>query len=189
MEAILTREVVSGKTLCRALGVCVFIILTALGAFVRIPLPWTPVPLTLQTFFVLLSGACLGAGLGVSSQMGYIFLGLAGIPIFSGAGSGLFYVLGPTGGYLIGFVLASYLVGSCIKRVGDSFSEVFLAVFLADLALLACGVIWLKFVLGQSLTRLLLIGFLPFIPGDLLKAYAVTSIYFKLKPRLKNAFQ
>jgi len=96
--------------------------------------------------------------------------------------------LGPTGGYLIGFVLASYLVGSYIKRAGDSFFGVFLAVFLADLALLVCGVIWLKFVLGQSLGRLLFIGFLPFIPGDRLKAYAVTSIYFKLKPRLKNAF-
>ena len=188
MEAILKREVISSKALCRVLGVSVFIIMTALGAFVRIPLPFTPVPLTLQTFFVLLSGAALGGGLGASSQMGYILLGLAGMPIFSGAGSGLFYALGPTGGYLIGFVLASYLVGNYIKRAGTSFSGVFLAVFLADLALLVCGVIWLKFVLGQSLGRLLFVGFLPFIPGDLLKAYAVTKIYFKLKPRLKSVF-
>lgn len=88
MEAILKREIVVNKTACRIIGVTVFVILTSLGAFVRIPLPFTPVPVTLQTFFVLLSGAVLGGAIGAASQLSYLLLGTAGLPIFTNAGSG-----------------------------------------------------------------------------------------------------
>ena len=96
MEAVLKKEVILDKTLCRVMGVLTFVILTSLGAFVRIPLPFSPVPITLQTFFVLLSGALLGSNLGTISQLSYLLLGASGLPVFTGAGSGLFYLLGPT---------------------------------------------------------------------------------------------
>ncbi|MCH7819743.1 MAG: biotin transporter BioY, partial [Candidatus Marinimicrobia bacterium] len=83
-----------------------FALLTALGALIRIPLPFTPIPITLQTFFVLLAGAMLGSKRGTLSQMVYVFAGAAGIPIFAGMSSGLALLAGPTGGFLAGFLLA-----------------------------------------------------------------------------------
>lgn len=188
MEAILRKEVIVNRTLCRIIGVAVFVALMGLGAFVRLPLPFTPVPITLQTFFVLLSGAFLGSNLGVITQLCYILLGVSGLPIFTAAGSGLFYLFGPTAGYLSGFILASFLVGKLIRRSKNSFISTFGLFCLADLILLLCGIIWLKLILGYSLAKLLFIGFIPFIPGDLLKALAASVLYLKLKPRLKEIF-
>lgn len=188
MEVILRREIIVNKTAVRVIGVATFIVLTSLGAFVRIPLPFTPVPITLQTFFVLLSGALLGSRLGLSTQLGYILLGVLGLPVFTGAGSGLFYLSGPTGGYLLGFVLASFFVGRFIKYSQNSFFYTFSLLCLGDLILLCSGVIWLKVLFGYSLTKLLFMGFIPFIPGDLFKALAASFLYLKLKTRLKEVF-
>jgi biotin transport system substrate-specific component len=187
MEAILRKEIILNKTLCRAIGVSVFVVLTCLGAFVRIPLPFTPVPLTLQTFFVLLSGASLGS-LGALSQALYVLLGISGISIFSGAGSGLPYLFGPTGGYLFGFVLASLCVGRFIKYAKGNLFYTFIVFFTADIVLLFCGVIWLKLIFGQSFYRLALIGLVPFVPGDLIKALAASMLFVKLRPRLEKIF-
>ena len=188
MEAVLKKEVILDKTLCRVMGVLTFVILTSLGAFVRIPLPFSPVPITLQTFFVLLSGALLGSNLGTISQLSYLLLGASGLPVFTGAGSGLFYLLGPTGGYILGFVLAAFFVGKFIKYGQNNLFFIFALLCLGDLILLSCGVIWLKLILGHNLTKLLFIGFIPFLPGDLVKALVAAIIYLKLKPRLKEIF-
>lgn len=188
MEAILKREIVTDRTACRAIGVAVFVILTALGAFVRIRLPFTPVPITLQTFFVLLCGLVLGRRLGVAAQSAYLLLGAAGLPIFSGAGGGLFYLLGPTGGYIFGFLPAALVAGAFIRRVKGGFFQVVAILCLADLLLLSCGVAWLKVILGYSLGELLAIGFFPFLAGDLLKIFAAAAIYLRLKPRLSEVF-
>jgi biotin transport system substrate-specific component len=186
MEAILNKEIIVNKTLCRVIGVLVFIILTTLGAFVRIPLPFTPVPITLQTFFVLLSGAFLGGNLGAITQLSYILLGLLGLPIFTGVGTGLFYLFGPTGGYLFGFVLAALFIGRFIKYSRDNLFFILGILCIADFIILACGATWLKFLLRLPLAKLLFVGFIPFIPGDLLKALIASVLYLKLKSRLKE---
>ena len=152
----------------------------------RIPLPFTPVPLTLQTFFLLLSAALLGAHLGTAVPLLYIFLGVSGLPIFSQAGSGLFYLFGPTGGYLFGFVFASFLAGRLIKYAKDSILATFSVLCLADLFLFACGILWLHFLFGYPLAKLLFIGFIPFIPADLLKVFCASILYLKLKSRFKE---
>ena len=188
MEAVLSRELITNKTICRVLGILAFVILTCLGGFVRIPLPFTPVPITLQTFFVLLSAACLGASLGTVAQSSYLFLGLSGLPVFTAAGSGLPYLLGPTGGYLFGFVLSAYLLGKSVKYSGNSLILNFSFIFAASMIILACGIIWLKMLFGYPLNKLLLVGFLPFVPGDLLKSAFACAIYLKLKPRLQQIF-
>lgn len=187
MEAILKREIVANKVVCRMIGVMFFVILTSLGAFVRIPLPFTPVPITLQTFFVSLSGAALGSVLGPVSQMSYVLLGLSGLPIFSNAGSGLSYLFGPTGGYILGFIFSSLFIAQYIKYSRNFFTTL-LIFCLGDLILLSCGVIWLKVILGYSLPRTLLIGFLPFIPGDLIKVSVAATVYLRVKNRLKEIF-
>lgn len=188
MEAILKKEIISHKAVCRTIGVAIFVIFTALGAFVRIPLPFTPVPITLQTFFVLLCGAFLGGRLGAVTQTSYILLGLSGLPVFTGAGSGLMYICGPTAGYLFGFVIASFLAGRFISYCKNNFFLTFAVFSLADFILLSCGVIWLKFLFGYSFEKLLVIGFIPFIVGDLLKALAAALIYLRLKPRINEIF-
>jgi biotin transport system substrate-specific component len=188
MEAILKKEIISDRTLRRLFGVSVFVILTTLGAFVRIPLPFTPVPITLQTLFVLLSGAILGSNLGAIAQSSYIFLGMLGAPIFTGAGSGLFYLFGPTAGYLFGFVLSAFWVGKFIKYGKNNLFLTFVVLFIADLILLLSGVIWLKLIFGYTIVKLLFIGFIPFIPGDLLKALVAALLYLKLKSRVKELF-
>lgn len=185
---ILQREIVTHKVASKVLGVSFFMICTALGAFVRIPLPFTPVPLTLQTFFVLLSGACLGGNLGATSQLGYLLIGLAGLPVFANAGSGLAYLLGPTAGYLFGFIFASFFSGRLIKYREDNLFWVILSLFCADLILLCSGVFWLKLLFGYTLKKLLFIGFFPFLPGDLLKVIAAAWIFARIKSRLKAIF-
>ena len=187
MEAIIKKELISDRRLCRMLVVGVFIILTTLSAFVRIPLSFTPVPLTLQTFFVLLSGALLGRRLGVFAQAAYMFLGLTGQQVFTGTGSGSLYLLGPTGGYLVGFILASFLAGSFLAGGKQSWPAVFIKLLAADFIILFSGTLWLKLSLSCPTGQAFLLGFLPFVPGDILKVILATVVYSKVHARIKAA--
>ena len=188
MEAVLKKEIISSKTLTRVMGIVVFIILTSLGAFVRIPLPFTPVPVTLQTFFVLLSGLFLGASLGGVSQASYILLGAWGLPIFTGAACGIIYLLGPTAGYLAGFVVCAMVLGALKARFEQNFMSLFLLLCLGNFIILCSGAIWLKILTRCSLQHAVYIGFLPFIPGDLAKVVLAAGLYSRLKARLKEIF-
>lgn len=187
MEAIIKREIALTKNASRFIGIIMFVIMMSLGAFARIPLPFSPIPITLQTFFVLLSAASLGT-LGTLPQLAYIALGAAGLPLFSGAGSGIVYLFGPTAGYIWGFILAALLISRCIRYCSNSLFFVFALFCLADFVLLLCGVAWLKLTLGYPTAKLLFMGFLPFIPGDLVKAFLAAAIYLKLRPRLQKNF-
>jgi len=187
MEAIMNRELIRSKRACRVLAVTVFVILTALSAFVRIPLGFTPVPFTLQTFFVLLSGSLLGRRLGSFTQGLYMLLGIVGFQVFTGTGVGSLYLFGPTGGYIAGFVLASFLAGGLFTREKQGWPAVFLKLLFADLALLFCGTLWLKVILSCPLSQAFLLGFLPFIPGDILKIIFAAAIHRKLRSRIKAA--
>ncbi|TAM35262.1 biotin transporter BioY [bacterium] len=173
--------------ICRVLAVTAFVLLTALSAFVRIPLPFTPVPFTLQTFFVLLSGSLLGRKLGFFTQSLYMLLGLAGFQVFAGTGVGRLYLFGPTGGYIAGFVLASFLAGGLFAREKQGWPVILLTLLFADLALLSCGMLWLKVSLSWPLSRAFLLGFLPFIPGDILKVIFAAAIHRGLRSRIKAA--
>lgn len=188
MQAVIKREIVLNKALCRTFGVFIFVILTASSAFVRLPLPFTPVPVTLQTLFVLLSAAILGKNLGILAQLSYVFLGVVGMPIFSAAGSGFMYLAGPTGGYLFGFILASFFVGKFIQYAGNKPVLIFAIFCIADVIILSSGVLWLKFLTGLALIKLLYIGFIPFIAVDLLKVGLATSLYLLLKSRAREIF-
>jgi biotin transport system substrate-specific component len=172
-----------------------FTALTVLGAQMRIPLPH--VPLTLQTFFVLLAGFMLGPIYGAASQIAYLFLGLIGLPVFA-EGGGMAYIFKPTFGYLLGFPLASLTAGMAIHRrswqpqalPGVSMLRLALASGLALLAIFLPGVFYLwwnvNFVIEQplSFSHALYTGFLVFLPGDLIKIAGVIFLYRALQPRL-----
>lgn len=185
MESIINREIITNKKICRFLAVTVFIALTTLSAFVRIPLPLTPVPLTLQTLFVLLSGALLGRGLGVLAQTGYLLLGLTGLQVFTGFGSGSLYILGPTGGYIVGFVLASFFTGNLFSGEKHSWWNTLLKFLCADFIILFSGMLWLKVALSCTFSQAFLLGFLPFVPGDLLKVVFATAVFNKIHSRIR----
>jgi len=190
MNAISTiyacKNNIINRRLAQVILVLSFVIMTALGAYVRIPLPFTPVPITLQTFFVILSGAILGKKLGSFSQAAYLFLGILGAPVFQGYGAGFLYLLGPTGGYLIGFILASFVVGSLIDR-GKMLSHpryyIMFAMSLGLLTVYACGIAWL--IIGHKLifTQAISLGFIPFIPGAFLKLILASWIYERVKSK------
>jgi len=186
MINVLNREIIINRTACRFLGVFIFVILTTLGAFVRIPLGFTPVPLTLQTFFVLLSGALLGRRLGIISQVSYLFLGYIGFSIFAETGSGSFYLMGSTGGYLFGFAVAAFFIGSFINKVSGKLFSVFSLLCLGDFLVLLCGSLWLKVIFGLTLNQALTLGFVPFVPGDIIKAYLAAVIFLRLNSRVRQ---
>jgi biotin transport system substrate-specific component len=187
MELTLRKDIIINRSVSRVIGITAFVILTSLGAFVRIPLPFSPVPLTLQTFFVLLGAAVLGKKQAVAAQLAYVFLGAAGLPIFTGAGSGLLYLAGPTAGYLLGFVAASFFIGKILPRASNKFSM--FVIFLAgELLILGLGALWLKVFLRCSFSQALFMGFIPFIPGDLFKVAIAAAIYRKIKTRCREIF-
>jgi biotin transport system substrate-specific component len=187
MELTLRKDIIIDRSASRVIGITACVILTALGAFVRIPLPFSPVPLTLQTFFVLLGAAVLGKRLGVIAQLSYVLLGIAGLPVFSGAGSGLLYLAGPTAGYLLGFIAASFFIGNFLPRVSKKLSV--LVIFLAgEFLILGLGAFWLKLFLRCPLSQALVMGLIPFIPGDIFKAVFAAAVYRKIKTRCREIF-
>ena len=185
-EGVLGREVVANRTLSCFMWAITFIGFVTLSAWVRIPLPFTPVPVTLQTFFVLLSGAMLGRKIGSLSMIGYVALGAFGIPVFT-TQLGL---LGPTGGYLIGFIIAAWVVGNLIER-GKSFVRCDLkwlvfSMGVGSLIILLIGMLQLSIFLNCGLKKAFLIGVLPFLPGDSFKTILAGIVYYKmgLKPQI-----
>lgn len=195
LEQVSSREIVSSRWLVKTIGVGSFIILTTLGAYVWIPLPFTPVPLTLQTFFVLLSGAVLGGRLGALSQLGYWLVGGLGLPLFAGGTFGFNALFGPTGGYLIGFIVASWVVGwlTSDKKIGGRYAPTGgrnpAATFIVGSSIiLFFGAGWLAIVLHCSMKKAIFLGVLPFIPGDILKIILATLIYKKFHLRFRQIY-
>lgn len=166
-----------------ALAVALF-----LAAQVRIPLPWTPVPVTLQTLVILVGGAWLGAGRAVAGTILYIAVAAAGLPVLSGFRGGFSAFTGPTGGYVLGWLLAAFLLGRTLgagtaNRRPASVLRVAGLMAAASLIILACGTLHLGLFLGLSLQEALWMGVLPFLPGDALKVAVATAIILR-RPRL-----
>ncbi len=140
----------------------------ALSAQVAIRLPFSPVPLTGQTLAVLLVGVLLGSRRGALALLTYLSEGAVGLPVFASGTSGIAYMLGPTGGYLVGFLAAAYVTGLMTER-GWARRTVtaFILMVTGNLLMLALGLLWLSGFVG--LEQSIRIGLLPFLPGDLAK--------------------
>jgi biotin transport system substrate-specific component len=145
--------------------------LTAVGAFISIPM--FPVPLTLQTLFTTLAGLLLGGPLGALSQVVYVLLGVIGLPVFAGGKAGLGVLLGPTGGYLFGFILGAYVIGILAHGKKDAGPAwYFLSIVIGHIAIYGLGVPQLALVAHLSVMKAVAVGVIPFLPGDALKATA-----------------
>ena len=149
-----------------------FALLTALAAQIRIPVPGSPVPITGQTFAVLLAGAALGSWAGAGSQALYWALGAVGLPFYSNASGGWEAATGATAGYLVGFIAAAWAVGALAERGQDRDVWSAIPAFLAGNAVIyLCGVTWLYVSVASipTMTAALEAGLTPFVIGDLLK--------------------
>ena len=145
--------------------VLVFAILTGLSAQIKVEIG--TIPLTMQTFIVLLSGVLLGSKKGALSQISYLFMGLFGFPWFA-RGGGMGYLFSPTFGYILGFISASYLVGLLNEKGwGKEIKKAILVLLIGETAIYLFGLLWLSNFVGFS--KALIVGFYPFILGDFLK--------------------
>ena len=171
---------VATKLLMSFMMACV----TGILAQIIIPLPWTPVPITAQTFAVLCSGLLLGKKYGCLSQILYIVLGVAFIPWFGGMTGGLEVLLGSTGGFLIGFIIASYFIGAITEKNTDArnFKKMALTIGIANFALIYIpGLAGLALFLSMQgtpvgIVDLLMMGLVPFIAGAIVKILGAASV-------------
>lgn len=158
--------------------------LTAAGAFIVIPLP--PVPITAQTFFLNIAAILLGGSLGAVSQFIYVMLGIVGIPVFAGGKAGLGVIFGPTGGYLLGFIIAAFVIGMInqMKKSAGIFWHIF-SMLIGMLIIYFLGSLQLSLVAKISFPKALAVGVLPFVPGDIIKILFAAIISSRLKGRIK----
>lgn len=160
--------------------------LTAAAAQVSVPLPFTQVPFTLQPMVVLLGGLALGSRLGLASQVLYLALGIAGLPVFAASpvlAPGILRLVGPTGGYLMSYPFAAFLVGALAERGFDRryVSSIF-AMLMGLLLIYAAGTMWLAFFARTTtaaaigLPAAIATGVMPFLPADLVKVFFAAGI-------------
>lgn len=170
--------------LLRAAGTVAFALLLALSARLRIPLPWSPVPVTAQTLTALLLPAFLGPAVSASGVALYLLFSLSGLDFFA-RGGGALYLFGPTGGYLWGFLLAALIVGTASRRF-SRFPAVFAAMALGEAAILLLGALQLAAVAGGGWRWVFAAGVAPFLPGDIVKLALAVSIFRLLAPRWRG---
>lgn len=158
---------------------------TGIMAQIIIPLPWTTVPVTAQTFAVLCSGLLLGKKYGCLSQILYVVLGVAFIPWFGGMTGGVETLLGSTGGFLIGFIIASCFIGTITEKYADArnFKKMAAVIGIANFSLIYIPgllglALWLNLTQGTSvgIVDLLMMGLVPFIAGDIVKILGAASV-------------
>jgi biotin transport system substrate-specific component len=163
----------------------VFAALTAVCAVIALPLPFTPVPVSLATLAVLLSGGILGAKFGVFSQIVYILLGAIGLPVFAGFTAGVGILAGPTGGYIVGYLAAAAVVGLLSGRLKGTgvraMSVLAVSMVLGMCACYALGTAWFMYLTNTPLLAALGLCVFPFIPGDLFKIVVAAFLCGRLR--------
>jgi biotin transport system substrate-specific component len=173
--------------------IALFAALTAVGAFIKIPIPH--VPLTLQTLMVMFAGLILGSRRGALSQLLYLIIGLIGLPIFA-QGGGPGYILQPSFGFLVGFIPGAYVVGKLTENVRNlKLPRIVTALFLGQAAIYLIGIPYLYFNLTfiihkpVSLSTVIKAGLLAFVPGDILKTIIAATVVPPIRRRLSQFIQ
>ncbi len=162
-----------------------FAALTAVGAFIAIPIG--PVPIVLQNLFVMLMGLMLGPRWGLAGVAAYLLAGALGLPVFAGGTGGIGRFIGPTGGYLIGYLPSVVIIGWLAQRGRPRWLFDALAVIAGTLVLYLCGVSWLKIVTGMTWGKTLMVGMVPFLPGDIAKMATAVMMVGALRQLIRPA--
>ena len=155
----------------------------AAGAYLAIPIG--PVPIVLQNLFILLTGLLLGSRWGLASVGIYLLAGACGLPVFAGGLGGIGRIIGPTGGYLIGYLPAVFLIGLVSEKTKGRVLFDVMAMICGSIVIYLCGVTWLKILTGMTICKTLAVGMYPFLIGDALKIAAAVPIAKALRPMIR----
>jgi biotin transport system substrate-specific component len=180
---VIRERSLAAAALANAAIVLAFAATIFIAGQVRIPLPFTPVPITLQTFAVYLGAAWLGAGRGVGGPLVFAVAAASGMPVRSGFQAGL---TGATAGYILGWMLAAFLLGRVLGGRPASAGKIVAAMAGASALVYTCGMLHLTLLLDLPLRDAMIMGFLPFIPGDVLKIALAATIYHR-RPNLLSS--
>lgn len=162
-----------------------FAALIAVLGLVSIPLPISPVPITGQSLAIMLTGSILNARQAAFSVLTFLLIGAVGVPVFAGMTGGIGILVGPRGGYLLGYLVGAVVI-ALLKRENSKWRLALANVVGGILIVYAFGVPWLHFVTGMGLEKAFMVGALPFIPGDLFKAFAATLIAVAVNRQLQK---
>lgn len=174
----------SSPDLRKTVYCALFTALIIIGAYISIPLPVGPVPVVLADFFVMLAGLFMGAKSGFLIVLLYLFLGAIGMPVFSSGGAGLAFLMGPTGGFLLGYFPLVVIIGITTPPQG-SFIRTLVGVVIGNIFLYTFGIIWLRNSLNMSWAISVTAGLVPFLPGTVIKIIVVLGIYRSFVPAFK----
>lgn len=170
--------------------VALFASLISVFGFISIPIPGTPIPIVLQNMLVVLTSLLLGCARGCLSVALFLILGLIGLPVFSGGGGGLARFLGPTGGFLYGYLVAAIISGSIARfPQGDkktSLVRLYIASFLGFIFLYVPGVIHFMIVLNKTFSQTMALAVLPYLPLDAVKACVTPLIAYPLRKTITS---
>jgi biotin transport system substrate-specific component len=167
----------------RTLTAALFVVLTTAGAYLAVPVPWTPVPMTLQPLFVLLSGLVLGPSAGAASMAAYVLLGVSGAPVFAAIPAGPAALFGPTGGFILAFPLASGLCGWLAGPRDAGAPRILLALMAGLFVIYLAGAAQLSLLTGSAPMAVFRNAVLPFALGDAIELLVAMAIALRLRSR------
>lgn len=162
-----------------------FAALISVLAYVVIPLPFSPVPVTGQTLAIMLAGLVLEPAQAFLSVLIFILLGAAGVPVFSGGRAGIGVLAGTSGGYIIGFLVGAVIISLLCKKTNNVWKLGVSAVIGGIIVVYLFGVPWLGYITGMGVKEAVIAGALPFIPGDIFKVVVATILAKRINPHLK----
>lgn len=165
-----------------------FTALIIIGGYLSFPIPFSPIPIVLSDFFLMLAGLCLGASGGFASMGLLLFLGAIGLPVFTGGKAGLAVFIGPTGGFLLGYLIGVYVLGLISGKGKPSFLKDLVGLIAANLIIFGIGVPWLKLLLKLTWGKALALGLMPFVIGNIVKTIAALAIIQVIRPFLEQTF-
>lgn len=162
-----------------------FAALTAIFSQISIPLPFSPIPINLALLSVFIAGGLLGGVKGSISQFVYVILGAIGLPVFANFSGGLSVLVGPTGGYIFGYILCSIIIGGLLKKFGRSLLSISLSLILGLIGCYTLGTLWFMFITGNTLYPSLILCVFPFIIGDVFKIILGVFLIKRLEGSIK----
>jgi len=181
-----TVEIESSRLLSRTFRIIMFVIFTAISAQLAVRLPFTPVPVTMQTLFVALAGILLGSRDGFYAVATYVALGISGIPWFANFSGGPHVLFGPTGGYIAAFPFSAWVAGRFVEAFGMRRATVFVGTVMSSILILFSGVVYLAGAFGLPLHLALSAGATPFVAVEIFKAGLLTVMFKSLNKDFKG---
>lgn len=182
----MSKNTASNFNLRMTVYCALFTALIIIGGYISIPIPVGPVPIVLADFFVMVTGLFLGAKYGLISTVLYLALGALGLPVFAGGSAGLAVLVGPTGGFLFGYLLVVSSIGFISSKGKPSIITNMIALVVGNILLYVIGVPWLKFQMNISWPAALAAGLTPFIAGIVIKIVVASALGQVLLPRFKE---